>query len=67
LNRVKESLRFSTAEQKKETLGHKPPEWSAGGRIRTWSFDGLDEWLQKFQMRRLEGVLVNVGNGSGNG
>jgi len=48
LHRVKETLGFSAAEQQKETLGYEPPERSAGGRIRVWGFDGLDEWLQKF-------------------
>lgn len=40
---IKESLRFSTAKQKKETLGYESPEGSTGGRIRVWSFNDLDE------------------------
>ena len=61
LYRIKESLRFSTAEQKKETLGYEPPEWSAGGRVRVWGFYDLDERFQEFRMRHLEDVLVEVG------
>ena len=64
MHRIKETLRFSTAEQKKETLGYEPPEGPAWGRIRVWGLDSSDEWLQKFQMGCLENALVGVGDGS---
>lgn len=45
---IEESLRFSTAEQKKETLRYEPPERAAGGRIRLCGLNDLDKRLQKF-------------------